>query len=52
MIKGMTYRINANVPRADVNGKVFFTMRNLREWTYGIDNYKNGSLLFDEMVVA
>jgi hypothetical protein len=48
MIKGMTYRINAHQPRVDVSGKVFFTMKSVREWTYGEVNMKNQSLLFDD----
>ena len=48
MIKGMTYRINAHQPKVDVNGQVFFTMKSVREWTYGEVNQKNQSLIFDE----
>ena len=41
MIKGMTYKINAHQPRVDVNGNIFFTMKAVREWTYGEINQKN-----------
>lgn len=52
LIRGMTYNINAHTPRIDVDGKLFFTMKNLREWTYGIVNNKTTSHLFESFVVA
>jgi hypothetical protein len=51
LIKGMTYNINAHVPRVDIEGKLFFTMKTLREWTYGMTNDKNATLLFETFVM-
>lgn len=52
LIKGVTYKINAQVPRVDVNMNVFFTMRTYREWSYGLVNDKYDSLLFDQLVLT
>ncbi len=52
LIRGMTYKINAHVPQVDTRGQVFFTMRSLREWTYGLPNYQSRDVLYEETVVA
>lgn len=52
LINGMTYNINAQVPRIDFEGKLFFTMKSLREWTYGVANNKTTSHLFESFVLA
>jgi hypothetical protein len=52
LISGMTYNINAQVPRLDVEGNLFFTMKTLREWTYGVPNNKNTSHLFESFVMV
>ena len=47
LIKGMSYRINAQQPRVDVNGKLFFTVKSVREWSYGANNLKDSELLYE-----
>lgn len=46
LLKGMHYRINAEVPRLDISGNAFFTMRNVRSWIYGHPNEFNSHLIY------
>jgi hypothetical protein len=52
LINGMTYNINAHVPRIDIEGNLFFTMKTLREWTYGVMNNKTSTHLFESFVMT
>lgn len=52
LLKGMTYKLNAKQPRVDTNGNVFFTVKSVRDWTYGHENSKNISMMFESEVIA
>ena len=52
LIPGMTYRVNARVPKVDYKGQVFFTAKTVREWTYGQENAMSDGYLFEQTVVA
>ena len=52
LIKGMTYKINAQVPRIDVSGNLFYTLRSIREWRYGVPNNRSQDMLFDQVILV
>eukprot|EP00347_Sterkiella_histriomuscorum_P012357 403368902 len=48
LIKGMSYKISARNPMLDMYGKLFFTAKTVRDWTYGLQNTKTQKFIFEQ----
>eukprot|EP00347_Sterkiella_histriomuscorum_P008240 403345845 len=48
LIKGMSYKISARNPMLDMYGKLFFTAKTVRDWTYGLQNIKTQKFIFEQ----